>query len=414
MRINRLIALSLSLVAIAAAWAQNSTLTPYSKYGYGVLNDNATSAQRAMGGVGYAMNSGRQVNVMNPASYAAIDSLTFLFDMGVDFKCLWSQENGVSESNFTGGLDYITMAFPVAKRVGASIGMLPFSSTGYQFGDTILNGATTRSGNGDINEIYLGVGVNPFRNAYVGANVYYVFGTIVNDTYAYTSSGSTSLFERYMKVKDWRLDIGVQYDIPVNYDSKVTLGLTFSPGKSLHGETYGVSYDTSASSTVEVDTTGYTKLGGKYSMPATWGGGVSYNWRNRLVAELDFTYQPWKDVKYAKLENFETSEFANRYKIAGGLQYSPNPRGGYWQRTQYRLGAYYNHDYIMVRGNNVREYGVTAGFGFPVPQFKTYVNLGFAYKHRQAHPNPLVKEDYFTITLGINFNEMWFRQSKLH
>ena len=53
-------------------------MTPYSKYGYGILNDQATSAQRSMGGVGYAMASGRQVNVMNPASYAAIDSITFL------------------------------------------------------------------------------------------------------------------------------------------------------------------------------------------------------------------------------------------------------------------------------------------------------------------------------------------------
>ncbi len=414
MRQNRLIALLACLGFFAAALAQNSTLSPYSKYGYGLLNDNATSSQRAMGGVGYAMNSGRQINVMNPASYAAIDSLTFLFDMGVDFKCLWSEENGARESNFTGGLDYITMAFPIAKRLGCSIGMLPFSSTGYQFADSILNGSTARAGNGDINEIYLGLGVSPLRNAYVGANVYYVFGTITNDVYAYTSGGSTSLFERYMRVRDWRIDLGVQYDVNLTADSKMTLGLTFSPGKSLHGETYGLYYDTSASSTAEVDTVGYTKLGGKYSMPATWGAGVSYNWRGRLLAELDFLYQPWKDAKYTKIENFETSEFDNRYKVAAGLQYIPAPRGSYWQRTQYRLGAYFNHDYLMVRGNNVREFGITAGFGFPVPQFKTLVNLSFEYKHRQAHPTALVKEQYFNITLGINFNEMWFRKSKIY
>lgn len=367
-----------------------------------------------MGGVGYAMNSGRQINVMNPASYAAIDSLTFLFDMGVDFKCGWFQENGLKENNFTAGLDYITMAFPITKRIGASFGLLPFSSTGYSFADSISNGTSARVGNGDINEAYVGVGASPFKNAYVGANVYYVFGTIVNDVYAYTSSGSTSLFERYMKVRDWRVDIGVQYDLPVGPESKVTLGLTFSPGKSLHGETYGIHYDTSSSTTAEVDTTGYTKLAGKYSTPATWGGGISYTWRNRLLAEVDFLYQPWKDAKYAKLEDFENTEFANRYKIAAGLQYTPQPRGGYWQRANYRLGAYYNHDYLMVRGNNVREFGITAGIGLPVPQFKTMINLGFEYKHRQAHPDPLVKEQYFNITLGVNFNEMWFRKAKIY
>ena len=88
--------ISLVLLALAAsvtAQAQNS-VSPYSKFGYGLLDNNATSAQMQMGGVGYAMSSGRQINVMNPASYAAADSLTFLFDMGLDFTNLKSSEFG--------------------------------------------------------------------------------------------------------------------------------------------------------------------------------------------------------------------------------------------------------------------------------------------------------------------------------
>ena len=80
-------------VLAAAATAQNVT-TPYSMYGYGILGDRATSMQRQMGGVGYAMNSGRQINVMNPASYAAIDSLTFLFDLGADMSMSGQEGEG--------------------------------------------------------------------------------------------------------------------------------------------------------------------------------------------------------------------------------------------------------------------------------------------------------------------------------
>ena len=47
--------LALQLFGASVLMAQNGTMTPYSRYGYGILNDNATSAQRAMGGVGYAM-----------------------------------------------------------------------------------------------------------------------------------------------------------------------------------------------------------------------------------------------------------------------------------------------------------------------------------------------------------------------
>jgi hypothetical protein len=81
----------LSVVAFTCsmvASAQANTTSPYSMFGYGILNDYASSAQRAMGGVGYAMNGCRQINTMNPASYSAIDSLTFLWDAGIDASIL--------------------------------------------------------------------------------------------------------------------------------------------------------------------------------------------------------------------------------------------------------------------------------------------------------------------------------------
>ena len=89
------------LTAIVALGLQaQNTMSPYSKYGYGMLSDNASASQRAMGGVGYAMSSGRQINVMNPASYASIDSLTFLFDMGIAATTMWSYEGGNSGKDF--------------------------------------------------------------------------------------------------------------------------------------------------------------------------------------------------------------------------------------------------------------------------------------------------------------------------
>ena len=81
---------------------------------------------------------------------------------------------------------------------------------------------------------------------------------------------------------------------------------------------------------------------------------------------------------------------------------------------RYRAGVFFNRDYMMVGDNHVREYGVACGFGLPTMSTKTIINLGFEYRHRQAHPNPLVKENYFTITLGINFNELWFMKRQIN
>ncbi len=403
----------IATIACSFAHAQNSTLAPYSRYGYGMLGDNATSAPRAMGSVGYAMQSGRQINVMNPASYAAIDSMTFLFDMGISLNCLWSEENDKRENTFGGGLDYITLQVPIGKRMGASVGILPYASTGYSFGGEIDNGYASRTGNGSLNQAYLGFAGRPFNGFSLGFNFAYLFGTTVNDLYTSTTTGSASMFQRSMQVRDWHADFGVQYGFNIGRLHRVTLGLTYSPGKDLHGNTYGVFYDT-ADNTTSADTVGYTKLNGLYSMPESWGAGINYTWNKRLMVEADFTYQPWSKAKFAAIENFESTEFADRWRVGLGMQYTPNSRGGYGKRMQYRAGAYYNHDYLMIRGNNIREYGITAGLGLPIPGFKSVLNIGFEWKHRACSPTALIKEDYFNVTIGINFNEMWFRKSKIY
>ena len=132
-------------------------------------------------------------------------------------------------------------------------------------------------------------------------------------------------------------------------------------------------------------------------MAESWGAGVNYLWRNKIMAELDFTYQPWSKAKYNGLrQDGSDSQLADRYKIAAGFQIQPKARGNYLERIHYRIGGFYNRDYLKINGNNLRDWGLTAGFGFP------------------ATPNPLIKENYLNITLGINFNEMWFRQSKIY
>ena len=211
MKQSRIIIGLLALAATVAAMAQNSTVTPYSRFGYGILSDQANAVQKAMGGVGYAMRSGRQINFMNPASYAAMDSLTFLFDMAVDAKSLNTTEGDLKGTNFTGGLDYITMQAPLTKWLGASLGLMPYSEVGYSFGDEIVNGTNSRTGSGGINQLYLGFGAKPFKGFTLGVNVSYLFGTLINDTYVYTSNSSTSLFERVIEVRDYNLRFGMQY-----------------------------------------------------------------------------------------------------------------------------------------------------------------------------------------------------------
>ena len=406
----------ITLFTLAAALYCGVTMaqivtTPYSKMGYGMLNDNVSSIQRSMGGVGYAMKGGRIVNVMNPASYANVDSLTFLWDVGVDLTNLWSKENGNKGYNFGGGLDYLTGHFRVAHKLGASFGLLPYSSVGYAYGSKLDNGSDSRSGNGGFNQLYVGVGYEPVKNLSVGFNFAYLFGTTTNTTLI--ASSSSSYFTRYMKMRDWNAQVGVQYSLPIaNGRDLVTLGATYQPKKSYHGDAWGTSFDSQDN---KVDTIGYTSMSGKYEQPASIGVGLSYNFNRKLTVEADYTYQKWSNAKYLPINGFESQSmhFDDRWKIAAGMQYTPNKRGSYVGAMSFRAGVFYNHDYLNYNGNNVRDYGASIGVGLPAPNGKTTVNLGLEWRHRETSPTKLITENYLNITLGVNFNELWFWKNRI-
>lgn len=424
---NKILILLLMVVGINVMYSQNNM--QYSMYGYGLLSDRATSMQRQMGSIGYAMHSGRQINVMNPASYAAIDSLTFLFDIGADMSVMWQKELNTSTNQFEkdrrfgGGLDYITMQFPIWKYLGASIGLVPYSYVGYAFGSDIQHGAMTNQGEGGINQAYLGL-AGTYAGFSLGFNVSYDFGNIINDVFSSPESTGQTLFEHVMQIRDWNLVIGAQYTTRISRTERLNLGLTFSPKKSIHGQTWATLQETSRDS--KADTVAYMKMGGNYYSPMSIGAGIGWVHErvSRLMVEVDFTYQQWSKAKFSPLYKlgeepdetnlvFQGMNFRDRTRYAVGAEYVPKLRGNYWQRLAYRVGAYYNNDYLNIQGNRLREVGVTAGVGFNTPEGKTMINLGFEYKHRKASPNALITENFFNITLGVNFNELWFWQRKI-
>lgn len=400
-----------------------TTTSPYSMYGYGTLRNGATSMQRQMGGIGYAMQSGRQINAMNPASYASIDSLTFLWDIGADVAMNWRSENSPSGTSAKGhgvggGLDYITMQFPLSKFMGMSVGLVPYSSVGYSFGDEIMHGSLSNQGSGGITQAYAGI-AGRVKGFSIGANVSYDFGNVINDTYAYTSTGHQTLFEHVIQVRDWNITLGAQYRAKLSRYSNLTFGLTYTPKKSLHGKAWAAFWDITAESAA--DTVGLTKLSGKYYRPTSIGAGINWSREktSRVMVEGDFSWQNWKKAAFPALYDDAgqpvvlAQKFNDRLSFALGGEYVPRLRGNYLQRMTYRLGANYTRDYITIGDNSVKQFSLSCGFGFPTIEGKTVVNLGFEWMRRQASPQTLIREDYFNITLGLNFNELWFFQRKI-
>ena len=71
------------IVCTLPIWAENGMNSPYTRYGFGQLSSMSVGANKGIGGTGIGLQNSSQINLLNPASYAAVDTLTFLMDIGM-------------------------------------------------------------------------------------------------------------------------------------------------------------------------------------------------------------------------------------------------------------------------------------------------------------------------------------------
>ena len=377
---HTLCALLLTMVT-GMAIAQNNTNSPYTRYGYGDLSDQSFGNSKAMGGIAFGLRDGAQINPLNPASYTAIDSLTFIFEGGVSLQNMNISGGGVKLNAKNSSFDYLAMQFRLHPRVAMSIGLLPFSNVGYSVSES--NEATETSpystksltGEGGLHQLYVGAGVKVLKNLSVGVNASYFWGDItrsLTQLYPNTASAYSYIRQNAVSVSDYKLDFGLQYTQEFNKKHSATIGAVYSPKHKLNND-YTVT--TQASSTVSQD------WDATLEVPNTFGVGFTYNYDKRLTVGLDYSLQQWSKTKFgiktsddAVREDFnETYTYCDRHKISVGAEYIPNLIGrSYLSHIKYRLGAYYTTPYYKIGGKDAaREYGVTAGFGLPVPRSRS-------------------------------------------
>ena len=77
----------------------------------------------------------------------------------------------------------------------------------------------------------------------------------------------------------------------------------------------------------------------------------------------------------------------------------------------FRLGGYVETPYVKAFDNNVKNFGISFGIGFPLRNSKTFINTTFEYGKKGTLTT--LREDYFRFTINASFNELWFFKRKL-
>jgi hypothetical protein len=407
MHVNkRLITAFLVLLTPLLLMAQQSN-SPYSRFGYGVLEPATFGQTKGMGGVGISIRENNMINAANPASYSAIDTMTMLFDFGLNTSTSLFKQGSAAMSTTNGGLDYVSMKIPLKPWWGTAIGLYPLSKVGYtySFDNELNNGDTytgTYTGSGGLNAVFLGTAVSLGKHVSLGANYKYISGQITQTSYEDFNSSDI----RNVSVSEsWYLngsafDLGVQYKQAIDARNEFVLGATFSENAPLNNSVYkiSVSTDTSSSSTSS-----------DFSVPRTIGLGASWVYDKRLTVALDVNKQLWSDAYF----NGAVDSLSDMTRVSFGIEYLPSfASNRYYKAVKYRLGCNYSDSYIRNDMGNLRNLGVTLGFGLPL-NMNSALNVAFELGKVIPPATSLISETYFKVSLAMTFNETWFFKRKL-
>ena len=417
-----LCALSL-MIFTGAAIAQNNTNSPYTRYGYGDLSDQYFGNSKAMGGIAYGLRDGAQINVLNPASYTAIDSLTYLFEGGLTLQNMNINANGVKMNAKNSSFDYLAMQFQVKRWLAMSIGLLPYSNIGYNVSQSVQATEDTPysvksfTGDGGLHQLYAGAGVTVAKGLSLGVNVSYFWGDLTRNTvmnYPNVPQVQNYHEDYNTSISDYKLDFGIQYSKSFGKKHSITLGGVFSPKKNLNNTTNRQNYLTQLGSNngVNIVSMTTTDLNVDFGLPNSFGAGFTYSYDNRLTVGADYTLQKWSDVKYMG----EKNAFCDRHKLSVGAEIIPNLMGrSYFSIIKYRFGAFYTTPYYKIDGKRAaHEYGVTGGFGLPLPRSRSVLSIGGQFVKMKGLETNFVNENIFRVSIGVTFNERWFFKRKVN
>ena len=432
---KRLFAIILTGVVALSGMAQVSkTLSPYSQFGLGILADQSQGANRAMNGLGIGLRDGTAVNVLNPASYSVVDSLTMIFDMGVSGQITNFEEGGKRLNRKGADFDYAVALFRVMPKMGVSFGVIPFTNVGYSYstqapvGTSTNTQSTAYSGTGGLSQAFIGAGWEVVKGLSIGANFSYLWGDFNRTVTISNSDAYVNTISRVYEstVSSYKLDFGVQFQHQLNKNDVLTIGATMGMGHKLGADAMLTIANTDPQTAVTLPTT--DTLSNAYRIPMTFGIGATWVHKNCLTVGVDYMLQKWGAIDYPMQDSARISSahklgyvltsglLKDRHKLTVGADWIPDRTSRrLLKRVHYRLGASYATPYYNIKGQDgPKELSVSGGFGIPIANSwnnRSVLNVSAQWVRTSA--GNFITENAFRINIGLTFNERWFAKWKV-
>lgn len=403
--------------------AQDGTVSPYSYFGLGTYNTANTVENNAMGGLSIYGDS-IHINLQNPASYGLLKLTTYA--VGVSHRRMnLSSESQDNNTSYT-AIDYLSVAMPIAPNMGIGFGVTPVSNMGYILNSSSENasGETVNnvfSGSGGLSKVYFSLGAIPIKNLSVGASIFANFGSMNKER---VQSVSDVLFGTVDR-RNSRMN-GFNAQLAANFTPKISDKLTLytslvhttalnlkasntqeigsislSSGVDLESTPLDLASLNLANNTVKIPSK--TTLGFGLGENKKWLIGASYALQAMGDYESDFLRQA--NVSYSDASSI----------IVGGY-YVPDfaPFASFFKRATYRFGFKMLDTGMSINNEQIKDFGTNIGVGLPMGGTFSNVNIGLELGSLGTAKAGLVKENYFSLRVGLSLNDKWFLKRKIN
>ncbi|WP_370174799.1 hypothetical protein [Leeuwenhoekiella palythoae] len=401
-----------------SAFAQEGNSSPYSFYGLGLSNFKGSIENQAMGGLSILGDS-IHTNFRNPAGYGALKLTNFTI-AGSHREVNLESDNQTGSTTST-TIDYLSLAFPVSKRVGVGFGLIPETSVDYEIFEGDDEALSQYTGRGGVNRAYLAAGVELFKGFRIGAEGSYNFGSIKNESIQANVDQQYSVREiNESDVSGFTYNLGAQFETTLTRDYKIFTSASFQPETTLTLENEraleSVIYSRLDNAVIGVVNSQDIPVGDtEFINPNTYSFGLGTGQVNKWFAggQIEFSETSKMTNRAFNIANASYDD-SFKYRLGGYLVPDYNSLTSYWNRVTYRVGARYEESGLLIENQSIDEFGISFGLGLPLGRGFSNANISFEYGQRGTTNAGLVKEDFFKVGLSLSLNPLrpWFVPNK--
>ncbi|WP_348800450.1 hypothetical protein [Flavobacterium adhaerens] len=397
--------------------AQSGSASPYSFFGLGESRFKGNLENRSMGGLNIEQDS-LHINILNPASFAAIQLTAFTIGGNYTMTNLKTDSNKGNAQRTA--IDYLAVGLPLGK-VGVGFGLMPYTSVGYNIESTNsdIDGANSvLKGTGGLNKAFFSLGYTIIPNLVIGADIQYNFGRINNTNLEFLTGVLVGTEEKNKAdLNGLATNFGIMYKQKIYKSTNLYTSFTYTPKsklsstntKTISTVSYNSNYDVSIIDAVDeqeirTDLTipDKTSIGIGVGKTKKWLLGTQLTFQN--VGELAADFNTTDKVSYGKSAS---------YSLGGFYVPNYNVFSSYFQKVVYRGGLKFTKTGTIIDNEEINEKSINLGFGMPIIGSVSNVNLGLEFGKRGTTSKGLVQENYFSFAVSFSLNDKWFRQRKI-